>query len=158
MVIVMNKEVKNGIIVGVVVILSLVVVYFITAIVTGEINIGGKKDNTDSSVSDNSYDNMIMASTTFDKSEDEYMVIFYSEKNKTDNLDLIISSYKGDIKLYKVNTDEVINKFVLSDEENSSATNKDELKVKTPTLLTINNKKIIYYTSNEDEIAEKLGN
>lgn len=154
----MNKEVKNGIIVGVVVILSLVVVYFITAIVTGEINIGGKKDNTDSSVSDNSYDNMIMASTTFDKSEDEYMVIFYSEKNKTDNLDLIISSYKGDIKLYKVNTDEVINKFVLSDEENSSATNKDELKVKTPTLLTINNKKIIYYTSNEDEIAEKLGN
>lgn len=158
MVIVMNKEVKNGIIVGVVVILSLVVVYFITAIVTGEINIGGKKDNTDSSVSDNSYDNMIMASTTFDKSEDEYMVIFYSEKNKTDNLDLIISSYKGDIKLYKVNTDEVINKFVLSDEENSNATNKDELKVKTPTLLTINNKKIIYYTSNEDEIAGKLGN
>ena len=154
----MNKEVKNGIIVGVVVILSLVVVYFITAIVTGEINIGGKKDNTDSSVSDNLYDNMIMASTTFDKSEDEYMVIFYSEKNKTDNLDLIISSYKGDIKLYKVNTDEVINKFVLSDEENSSATNKDELKVKTPTLLTINNKKITYYTSNEDEIAEKLGN
>lgn len=154
----MNKEVKNGIIVGIVVILSLVVVYFMIAIATGEINISGKKDNTDSSVSDNSYDNMIMASTTFDKSEDEYMVIFYSEKNKTDNLDLIISSYKGDIKLYKVNTDEVINKFVLSDEENSSATNKDELKVKTPTLLTINNKKITYYTSNEDEIAEKLGN
>lgn len=154
----MNKEVKNGIIVGIVVILSLVVVYFMIAIATGEINIGGKKDNTDSSASDNSYDNMIMASTTFDKSEDEYMVIFYSEKNKTDNLDLIIRSYKGDIKLYKVNTDEVINKFVLSDEENSSATNKDELKVKTPTLLTINNKKITYYTSNEDEIAEKLGN
>lgn len=154
----MNKEVKNGIIVGIVVILSLVIVYFMIAIATGEINIGGKKDNTDSSASDNSYDNMIMASTTFDKSEDEYMVIFYSEKNKTDNLDLIISSYKGDIKLYKVNTDEVINKFVLSDEENSSATNKDELKVKTPTLLTINNKKITYYTSNEDEIAEKLGN
>lgn len=154
----MNKEVKNGIIVGIVVIFSLVIVYFMIAIATGEINIGGKKDNTDNSASDNSYDNMIMASTTFDKSENEYMVIFYSEKNKTDNLDLIISSYKGDIKLYKVNTDEVINKFVLSDEENSSATNKDELKVKTPTLLTINNKKITYYTSNEDEIAEKLGN
>ena len=158
MVIVMNKEVKNGIIVGVVVILSLVVVYFITAIVTGEINIGGKKDNTDSSVSDNSYDNMIMASTTFDKSEDEYMVIFYSEKNKTDNLDLIISSYKGDIKLYKVNTDEVINKFVLSEEENSDATNKDELKIKPPTLIIIKDKKITYYTSNEDEIVQKLGN
>lgn len=154
----MNKEVKNGIIVGIVVIFSLVIVYFMIAIATGEINIGGKKDNTDSSASDNYYDNMIMASTTFDRSENEYMVIFYSEKNKTDNLDLIISSYKGDIKLYKVNTDEVINKFVLSDEENSSATNKDELKVKTPTLLTINNKKITYYTSSEDEIAEKLGN
>lgn len=154
----MNKEVKNGIIVGIVVIFSLVIVYFMIAIATGEINIGGKKDNTDSYASDNSYDNMIMASTTFDKFENEYMVIFYSEKNKTDNLDLIISSYKGDIKLYKVNTDEVINKFVLSDEENSSATNKDELKVKTPTLLTINNKKITYYTSSEDEIAEKLGN
>lgn len=154
----MNKEVKNGIIVGVVVIICLALVYFMIAIKTGEINIGGKKDSNDNETSENSYDNMIMASTTFDKSEDEYMVIFYSEKNKTDNLDLIISSYKGDIKLYKVNTDEVINKFVLSDDENSSATNKDELKVKTPALLMINNKKITYYTSNEDEIAEKLGN
>lgn len=154
----MNKEVKNAIVVSMVVIISLIVVYFITALVTGEINFGSKDDSNDSNNNVSTYDNMIMASTTFDKLEDEYMVIFYSEKDKTDNLDLNITSYKGNIKLYKVNTDEVINKFVLSEEENSGATNKDELKIKPPTLIIIKDKKITYYTSNEDEIVQKLGN
>lgn len=154
----MREEVKEGIIITVVVLLILLIAYLSTAIfATGEI--GGKSKKTTTTKSDSItelYDDMILASNTFNKSG-EYMVIFFSEKDVKKVIKNAIEKYDDEnIKLYKVNTDEAVNKFVLSEEENPNATNEGELKIKGTTLITINNNKITSYTTEKDQILEKL--
>lgn len=162
----MKNEVKNAIVITITVILILVVVYLTTAIfMTGEIG-NKKKDekNEVTNVAEESqtstlYDNMIIASKTFKQKNDEYMVIFFSQKDASDTLKNIISTYDSsdkETKLYKVNTDEAINKFVVSDEANSSATNYNELKINDTTLVTIKNGVITLYIVAEDNVIEAL--
>ena len=156
----MKSEIKNGIVITIVVLLIILITYLSTAIfATGEIG-GSKKTTTtkDSSSEEVSslYDDMIIASKTFSKKESEYMVIFFSEKESTESIKTSLKSYSGDLKLYKVNTDEAINKYVINDEENSAASSANELKIKGTTLIVINNKKITSYITDEDQILEKL--
>ena len=162
----MKNEVKSTIAITITVILILVVVYLSTAVfMTGEIG-DKKKDEKDevTNVSEESqtstlYDNMIIASKTFEQKNDEYMVIFFSQKDTSDTLKNMISTYDSsdkDTKLYKVNTDEVINRFVISDEANNSATNYNELKINDITLVTIKNGVIASYIVTEDNVIEAL--
>ena len=162
----MKNEVKSAIAITITVILILVVVYLSTAVfMTGEIG-DKKKDEKDevTNVSEESqtsilYDNMIIASKTFEQKNDEYMVIFFSQKDTSDTLKNVISTYDSsgkDTKLYKVNTDEVINRFVISDEANNSATNYNELKINDITLVTIKNGVIASYIVTEDNVIEAL--
>lgn len=162
----MKNEVKSAIAITITVILILVVVYLSTAVfMTGEIG-DKKKDEKDevTNVSEESqtstlYDNMIIASKTFEQKNDEYMVIFFSQKDTSDTLKNMISTYDSsdkDTKLYKVNTDEVINRFVISEEANNSATNYNELKINDITLVTIKNGVIASYIVTEDNVIEAL--
>lgn len=155
----MKEEVKNGITITIVVLLTLILVYLATAFfLTGEI--GGKKTTTtkDSSSVTTLYQDMILASKTFERPEEEYMVIFFSEKDAKKRVKSYMKSYYNeDMKLYKVNLDESINKFVISkDEENKEAKNANELKIKDTTLIVIKNKSIISYVTDTDEIVEKI--
>lgn len=155
----MKEEVKNGITITIVVVLTLILVYLATAFfLTGEI--GGKKTTTtkDSSSVTTLYQDMILASKTFERPEEEYMVIFFSEKDAKKRIKSYMKSYYNeDIKLYKVNLDESINKFVVSkDEENKEAKNANELKIKDTTLIVIKNKSIVSYITDTDEIVEKI--
>lgn len=139
----MKDEVKNGIILGIVVILIIVIVYFSTAIfMTGEI--GNKKDKktTTTVASANStsdYDNRIMASTILSRTGDKYMVVIFSSKNASNELKDAIKNYSGDTKLYVVDTDEVVNKSLKSDTDNLNVQNINDLKVKESAILTITN-------------------
>lgn len=126
----MKSEVKSGILIAIVVILILVIVYFTTAVfLTGEI--GGKsnedsnettsENNDDELSSLTDYDNMIIAGNVFNQNDSTYMVIIYSQKDSSDALKTTISTYdssNNDVKLYKVNKDEAINKSVDSDSDN----------------------------------------
>lgn len=155
----MKNEVKNGIILTVVVLLIVGVVYLITAVfATGEI--GSKKSKTkDGALSSSyiTYDNMILASNTFTQKESEYMVMFVINDDLSDTLKSYINSYNNsDMKLYVVSADDAVNKFVKSNSANEAATNYSELKINKNTLITINGGKISSYLTNEDEIKEKL--
>lgn len=153
----MKDEIKNLIPITIFVILALVGVYLVTAIFkTGEI--GGKSKNTTTTSSGVTelYDDMILANNTFDKSANEYMVLFFNEKDLSESLKTIIKAYSEDKKLYKVNLDEAINKFVISDEENPNAASASELKINKTTLVTISNNKIISYITDEKEIKNTL--
>ncbi len=161
----MNNDLRNGIVITVTVVLVLVVVYLTTAVfMTGEIgssktNKKNKVTTTKSAVTTTLYDNMIIASKTFDQPNDEYMVIFFSEKKASDNLKNAILSYDSgskDVKLYKVNTDEVINKFVVSEDENINASSYNELKINDVTIITIKDKVITSYQVKEDKVIDKL--
>lgn len=163
----MNNEVKNGIIITITVILVLAIVYLVTAVfMTGEIGSKNvKEENNENTTSDEStglsslYDNMIIAGRVFEQKDDKYMVIFFSEKDASDSLKTAISSYDSTsdaIKLYKVNTDEKINSYVIADNSNSAATSDDELKINDVTLITIEGKLITSYVTGENSIIDKL--
>lgn len=161
----MNKEIKNGIIIALTIVFILLITYLTTAVfLTGEIG-SNKKNNSDLENSNSKesvsslYDNMIIASKTFDKKENEYMVVFFSEKNSSDDLKSAISSYdssSNELKLYKVNIDEAINKYVVSDTFNGNATNSSELKIIKEALITIKDGKIGSYEITEKDIITKL--
>ncbi len=160
----MKNEVKNAIIMTFVVIVILVIVYLTTAIfMTGEIGNNKKDDKNDTTTNNESqselYDNMIIASNTFNQKNEEYNVIFFHEKDDNDALKNSISAYDSsqkDIKLYKVNLDEAINKFVISKQQNSSATNYEELKINDVTLINIKNKVITSYVTGYENVISKL--
>ena len=158
----MNKEIKNGIILAVSIILILIITYFTTAVFfTGEI--GDKEDKktttTKSSGITSLYNNMIIASKTFDRPEDEYMVLFFSQKNASEDLKNTISNYdssQNDIKLYKVNTDEAINKYVVSNSFNGNAETATDIKIVNQALIIIRGGKMVSYEIMEKDIVSKL--
>lgn len=156
----MKNEVKNGLIIGVVVILIIVLVYFMTAIfMTGEIGGESKTDKTTTTTSSSSsvdYDNMIIAGRVFNQTEDTYMVLIFSNNDAKDELKSAISSYTGDVKLYKVNTDEAVNSYVVSDSDNTNPTASKDIKVKNNALITITNGTVSSYINDEEQIINAL--
>lgn len=156
----MKNEVKNGLIIGVVVILIIVLVYFMTAIfMTGEIGNESKTDKITTITSSSSsvdYDNMIIAGRVFNQTEDTYMVLIFSNNDAKDELKSAISSYTGDVKLYKVNTDEAVNSYVVSDSDNTNPTASKDIKVKNNALITITNGTVSSYINDEEQIINAL--
>lgn len=152
----MKKEIKNLLIVTFCVIIFLVIVYLIIAFKKGEIG------NSNNNISSNenglslSYSNLINAESVFTRQEDSYYVMFFSEKNSIDAIKQVLTSYSGDIKLYKVNLDEPINKYVLGNSDNKDAQNSSELRVSKTTLIKISNKKIVSYINDSVEIINEL--
>ena len=155
----MKEEVKSALIISITVIIILVITYFLTALfATNEFG-GNNKSKKEESYLKHDYDNMITASSTFSKSENEYMVLFFSEKKMSETLKLVLKSYdsKEDAqKLYKVNTDESINSYVLSNDENIKPASSSDLKVKVPTLIKIKNGGVTEYINNESQILNLL--
>lgn len=160
----MSDELKNGIKITTVVILIISVVYLITAIfMTGEIgNKNSNKSTKNESVSSyTSYNNMILASNTFNQKESEYMVMFILKDELKDALKSKITSYvntSDKLKLYVVSMDDAVNKYVYSKEDNSNASSYEELKMSKNTLLIIKDGKIDSYITDNDELLEKLSN
>ena len=159
----MKQEVKSAIVTVICVGLIIAVVYLSTAyFLTGEIGNKSKvtKKTTESySGLSLNYENMIIAGKVFDMKESSYMVIFFSQDKINDELKSTLSSYDSlekETKLYKVNIDEAINKYVKSDEQNDSATNSSELKINKTTLITIKNGKITSYITDNDTIINTL--
>ena len=159
----MEINYKNVIGVALSVAVILLAAYLSTAFfLTGELGnkkTTSKKTTVTTTEEVSKYSNMILASKVFDISDKNYKVLFFSKKGTSNSFETIITNYdsmnKG-VKLYKVDTDNAMNKFVLSDTENKNATNSRELKIKAPTLITIDNGRITNYVSNYDEILEAL--
>ncbi len=136
------------------------ITYFATAFfLTGEIG-NNKTDNEETKEVEETeevteiFSNMIIASKTFTQKESKYMVLFFSKKDLTYDFNQIVNNYSKNTKLYKVNVDEAINGFVLSNEENTSVQSYKDLKVKAPTLITIENRKNISYVSGSDKVID----
>jgi len=143
------------------IILLLLVIYYILAVfVTKEIDISNKNststqeetNNTNTSVSDK-----ILASNIFNQKEEIYYVYFYDfgtdEENDLTNL---ISNGIED-KLYKVDTSSGLNsKYVTKENGNKKATKIDELKVKSNTLIKIDNDKITEYHEGKNDIMSSI--
>ena len=157
----MQKEIRDGIVLGISVILIIVIVYFSTAIfMTGEIgNKSSKKTTTTTTQFSNTtetYDNMIILSMVFSQSEENYMVVFFSKNNISNELKDAISNYSGDTKLYKVNLDDPMNKIAKGDSDNLTVSNASDIKVKDNALITINSGSIVNTVSGGANIIKTL--
>ena len=155
----MKDEIKNGIVLSVTVILILFMVYFLTAFfMTGEIGNGKKEEITDNEIISNEplYSNMIIAGKTFEQKELTYKVLFFSDDKSDDELKQMIKGYAGKTPLYIVNTDEPFNKYVNNESDNPAASNANELKISSTTLIEITDKKIVSYINNIEQIKENL--
>lgn len=146
---------KGALITGTVIVGILVVLYFFMAIfVTEEIDLSNKKESTNNTSNNSNYVyNKILASNIFNQQESSYYVYFYDFKNEDYNTISTINSVGG--ILYKVDTSSALNsKYIVEDNSNKNAKTLDELKVKSPTLIKIENDTIVEYYEG-DEIKER---
>ena len=147
-----DKTFKKYIIVVLAVLLVAFIFYLLSAIfITKEINLGSKKENNETNVQ---VQNNILAKNTFRQTEEVYYVYYYDFDNKISDIENSIG--KLDDKVYRVNTKDALNTNYVSEESNPSAKVLEELKVKAPTLIKVQNDEIISYFEGEDSISAFL--
>lgn len=148
----MNKQLKEGIIIGVIVLLVIIFVYFLSGVfITNEY--GNKSGTTTTTKKD--FNNQIMAGNTFNQTDSKYMVIFLSN-DSSDELKDAVNSYSGDTKLYTVNLSYAVNNYVRAKKDNKTPSDSSDLKIKDIALITIDNNVVTSYITNEDVIIDEI--
>ena len=103
----------------------------------------------------------ILAGSSFNIDEDEYIVIYYDMSDSTlkSNITSSISKYesKNDhLPIYTVNMGSAFNKKYNSNESHNNPSSLDELSINGPTLIKFNDKKVEDYIESYDSIKEYL--
>ena len=95
-------------------------------------------------------DNTILAKNSLRQTDEIYYVYYYDFNNKLTKIENNIS--KLDNKVYRVNTSDALNSNFVSEESNPNAKALEEIKVKAPTLIKVENGTILEYYETEDNI------
>lgn len=141
-----DKSLKKYIKIIVVVLLIVGLFYLLSAtLITKELGSAKKENKTETKV-----DNTILAKNSLRQTDEIYYVYYYDFNNKLTKIENNIS--KLDNKVYRVNTSDAINSNFVSEESNPSAKTLEEIKVKTPTLIKVENGTILEYYETEDNI------
>lgn len=102
----------------------------------------------------------ILAGTSFDKEDKEYLVMFYDQKeDKNSTYYTMISDYQAKdshLPIYYVNLANAMNKNIISTDNNKNATNAEELKVAGPTLIKFADNSIKEFIEGKEEIDKYL--
>ena len=142
-------NVKKTVITCIIVLVSIGLVYLISALfITKELDWFSKeevKENT------SSVENSILASAIFKQKEDEYYVYFYDFNEDNNMYKNIVSSKLSSKKVYNVDTSSGLNSNYVSDVSNKKATGLDDLKVVNDTVIKIVGDTIVEYYE-KDEI------
>ena len=138
------------------VVLILFVLYYVVAIfITKEIEVSWGNDSASDNVA-SSVENKIIAKNVFNQSEIEYYVYFYDFADSDENIENAIGL--ADAIVYRVDTGSALNKnYVTEDDGNRNVTSIEDLKVKSPTLIKVNNDKVTAYYEGGNEILGFLG-
>ena len=133
----------------------LVAIYFTIAIfVTKELKISWLNGESNE-VQSTSIENKILAKNVFNQKESTYYVYFYDFKNEDTNIASAI--YGADATVYRVDASNGLNSnYVSADGGNRNATTLDDLKVVDPTLIKVDNDKIVAYYEGPSEIMSFL--
>lgn len=148
-----------------VIILVLILAYLIIGVFfTKEIDFNKKKDTkTSEKASDVTIDNStITAGQIFDKTDSSYYVVIYDIDSKLTNLSTFISTYSssdGSIPIYKVDSADKLNSnYIINENSNTNPSSYEDLKIKSPTLIKIENGKVTSYVEDETSIKSILKN
>ena len=147
--------------IGVLIVLGLV--YFGTAILSGEIKFNKAKKKEEETTF--SYKNII-AGETFNRSPIDYYVLFYqSSDTYADYYSQLVSMYNAkseSLPFYFVDLDEKINsEYLISEDDTNNydkPSNISNLKVKNPTIIRIRNKQVFDFISGKEEVLKFFNN
>ena len=152
-----NAEIINFFKILIAVLIFIGVFYLIVALARGEI--GSKKEDKKEEELTYIQNEEILASSTFNKKDKEYYVLFIDTKDDNASIySIMYEDYKEknlDVPMFYVDLSSKFNKEVISDDTNSKAQEYDELKVSSPTLIHIKNGKNVNYYEN-DEVKEQM--
>jgi hypothetical protein len=147
-----DKEIYNVFKIALGVIIFLVVSYIVVNIFKGNLNVFNKKNIPIESI-DNT---MVIAGTMFNKSESEYYVLAFDMKDEINTYyDALVSNYRGDKTLYKLDLSSGLNSSFISDKTVIS-NDLTKLKLSGPTLLVIKGNNIVNSYTNEEDITKYL--
>ncbi|MEG1495022.1 MAG: hypothetical protein RSB99_00080 [Bacilli bacterium] len=153
-----SVETSRVILISVVVLVTFFAVYFVTAIVTGEIKLWEKETKVDTVIQNQE----ILAGETFVKSEKTYYVLYMNFTDlKASPLIAAADIYSKKTNhnmVYFVDMEKGFNLSYVAGElpSNSAAQKIDELKVKAPTIIKVENKKAVSYIEGYEEIDKYL--
>lgn len=142
-----------------VIIVLLLALYLVVGIFfTKEIKLNDekKKEEKQSVTIDNK---TITAGQIFEQKDNSYYVLVYDVDSKLTNLSTfasIYSSKENSIPIYTVDSSNKMNSRFISEESNKTPTSYDDLKIKVPTLIKIENKVVTEYIENESDIKNVL--
>ena len=141
-----DKSLKKYIKIIVVVLLIVGLFYLLSAtLITKELGSTKKENKTETKV-----DNTILAKNSLRQTDEIYYVYYYDFNNKLTKIENNIS--KLDNKVYRVNTSDALNSNFVSEESNPNAKALEEIKIKAPTLIKVENGTILEYYETEDNI------
>lgn len=137
----------------------LIIGIFITKQISFNKDDDKKDENTTETVIDNS---TITAGQIFDKKDSSYYVVIYDVDSKLTNIGTFISMYSSSdnaIPVYTVDSANKLNSnFITDGESNKNPTSYDNLKIKAPTLIKIQNGSVSDYIEGEENIKAILKN
>ncbi|MEE3343832.1 MAG: hypothetical protein VZS44_07070 [Bacilli bacterium] len=165
-----NKKVENEImpedmikmstilkiIIGVVIVI-LIFYYGLAIFVTKEVDLSSnKKDTSTSETNSNNVSNAILAKNTFNQLDDIYYVYFYNFNKEEEVISNSISNLT-DHTIYRVDAASGLNKnYIDNNTSNRNVTSIDNLRVKSPTIIKIDNDKVVSYYEGVEEISKFL--
>ena len=144
------------IIIGVIIVI-LIFYYGLALFVTKEVDLSSnsKKDTTTENTSSN-VSNAILAKNTFNQTDEVYYVYYYNFNDEDKVLANSINSLT-DHTIYRVDTNSGLNSnYVDTNNGNKDVSSIDNLKVKNPTLIKIDNDKVVSYYEGVDAISNFL--
>jgi len=156
-----NEQVVTIVKIAIGVVLALAVVYFATALVTGEIKLGNnnKEEIKEATIQ---YEEII-AGSILNRQQDEYYVLAFSFTDTEASYYLSLKdSYKQNtdaLPIYIVDIDKGFNNVIISkenEEYKELPTSINELKVKGSTILKVKDGKVISRVEGEDNFTKKL--
>ena len=151
-----KSELNRLLTIAFIVILIFTILYFaIGLFVTKEIVLPRGDKNSETEITTNP--NNILASTAFDQKEETYYVYFHDFNNETKEIAELINDKLADVKVYNVDTSDILNKnYIVEKDSNKNAKKLEELKVKKDTIIKINNSEIVSYFEGQEEISNGL--
>ena len=157
-----SYSLKYKIIVVLCVIIFLALFYLLAVHITNKNSSSSSSNDTKETSTTSDYSERLFGSS-FNRSESEYLVIYYDKGNSDlfSELNTAVTDYstKDDsLTIYTVDMSSMYNKaYVTEEDTNKSPSNIDELRINGPTLIKITNGEVTSYVEGTESIKEYLG-
>lgn len=155
-----DGDIKGKIITVICILLFFGAFYLLTLYITNKNS--DKTDDNEEKVVNISYDT-IMLGRSLSMSNGEYLVIYYDKSNEDINstYSSLVSTYKTKdehLTIYTVDMSNGFNKkYVTDGESNKNPESVDAMSINGPTLIKVNENKVVEYIEGQDAISSYLG-